>query len=149
MGKVQTLVSTDISRWTKEIEQIQRKANSIGITNLERVVLQRKVSSYLEIIGFFFVLMSNASPRQHKLLKICLEGRRCTEKDLAGTGIESVRNLYAASVAVVSKLSKTVLNREMVDYLLEANSIEEIEEIENWFTENVRENDKLLLDLIT
>ncbi|MDU5141846.1 MAG: hypothetical protein E6230_06675 [Paenibacillus dendritiformis] len=142
MGKNEPLIVNELKALIDGYSKFQALLKIKRLNEAERNLYQTKI---LLIEGIFIALkhLEEKSDKQKLLLRLCLENRKCSQRDADGN-FKSVDSLRAAKNQFRFFLASTLFRSDKVALLLQSNSLEEMETVIDWYKKNVFDNPELI-----
>lgn len=141
MKSSRSQIATDFKALCEAVPQISVQLSSLNLTEYARELLRLKLKALQGVIDTIKTL--HESKRLKFLVGICLTDGKCSSKTAERLGFRSIGHMRYARNDLSFILSKTVLDTGIIHLLLQTQSIEEVEEIINWYKTNIPKDVKL------
>jgi len=142
MKSLRSQIATDFKTLCEAVQKISDQLSSPNLTEYARQLLELKLIAIKVVFDIIDTLKE--SERLKVLIGICLTNGKCSSDKAESSGFRSIGHMRYARNDLTFILSKTVLDTGIVHLLLQTQSIEEVQEIINWYQSNVLVDDKLL-----
>ncbi len=144
MNDMKSQIVANLKVLTDGLAQIGVKLGASSLTDEERQVLHLKFL-IVKMIFDFLELMKSTSKKHKELVTLCMRGGRCSSQSMRDSGFETLDQMRYARNKLEILLEATVFNTEIVNRLVESDSLAELEEIRSWYVAHVFHNRQLML----
>lgn len=141
MQSSRSQIATDFKTLCEAVPQINAQLSSPNLTEYARQLLHLKLTA-IKVV-FSIIEAFQQSERLKVLLGICLTDGKCSSDKAKHSGFRSIGHMRYARNDLSFILTKTVLDTGIIKLLLQSQSIEEVQEIIDWYKTNVHKDVKL------